>query len=167
MAFNTTSLAKARELYERANAKVAKIKEDHSESIGEVIRMTEITTAAMAMGYVNGRFGGEEGELAIAGIPVDLTLGLVLHGAAFTKIIPDQHRAHGHNLGTGVLAGASYRYLAQIGKKGAQKAQALHPQAYPSPQQLGQGAVAPPPWTPLAQTPQSIGVPQGMPHSGG
>ncbi len=165
MAFNVSSLAKAKELYERADKRIGKIKEEHGKTLDEALRAGVVLASTGAMGFVNGRFGGEKQELVVAGFPVDATLGLLVHAAAFTKILPEGHRVLGHSVGTGAIAAGAYRMGQRVGRSYLEGNAHNAPQAVP--QQIAAGVGTPPwaqspPWATVAPAPMA--VPQGMPQ---
>lgn len=155
--YSVTSVAHAREMIANARKKMAQMREGAEEVIGEGIRIGEVGAAALGFGYANGRWG-ENGELAVGGIPVDLGAAVLLHGTAFMGGL-GKYAEHGHNLGTGALAAAAYRTGAKIGAAHANK---LH----------GQQAAFPPWHAPAAQfaqpfSPQPQAVqPQAAPPNG-
>src|SRR5262249_35198302 len=83
MAFNTMSIAKAREYVERAREKMAKIREHAEEAIGQGIQIAEVSGTAFAFGYANARWGGAKGQVEVFGLPADLGAAVALHGVAF------------------------------------------------------------------------------------
>lgn len=149
--YTVTSVAHAREMIANARKKMAQMREGAEEVIGEGIRIGEIGAAALGFGYANGRWG-ENGELAVGGIPVDLGAAVLLHGTAFMGGL-GKYAEHGHNLGTGALAAAAYRTGAKIGAEHANKVHAQH--------------AAFPPWhAPAAQFAQPQPQPQAVQPNG-
>jgi len=135
MAFTMTNVAQAREMVEqlrhkaeRAESMAMKFRKRAQGWIGTTVRVTEVSGAAMAFGYAHGRWG-ENGELAVAGLPVDIGAAVLLHGAALFGGL-GAYAEHGHNLGNGALAAYAYRTGAQIGAAAASRsleaAAALH-----------------------------------------
>lgn len=113
MAFDIRSIAKAREYAEAAKKKMAKVREHAEEAIGYGIQAVEVSGTSFAMGYANARWG-KEGELKIAGLPVDLGAAVALHGVAFMGGL-GKYSEHGHNVADGAMAAYSYRMGAQLG----------------------------------------------------
>lgn len=159
MAFHIKSIAQAKQMAVAAKTKVEGIRKTYAYGIGETVRVGEIGGAAFGFGWVNGRFG-EAGELAVAGIPVDLTVGIALHTAAFLGGFGKgtSGRSHGHNLGTAGIASAAYRFGSQVGLANKPHQAAL-------PQAQAQAALPPwlsPPWALPSQYPQQ--APQAAPQ---
>ena len=156
MAFTATSVAQARYMIEqfkhkaaRAESAMMKIRQKAEGMIGTGVQMTEVGAAAFAFGYANGRWG-ENGELTVAGLPVDLGAAVVLHGVALFGGL-GKYTEHGHNLGNGALAAVAYRTAMQIGAQAASRsaeAAALPPgalgAAWMLPGQTAGAAGAPP-----------------------
>ena len=114
MAFSAQNIAKAREMVERAKSKMATMREHSEEVIGEAIAATEVATTALAFGYANARYG-EGGELKIAGMPIDLLVGVSLHGISFLGGL-GKYSEHGHNIGSGGMAAYAFRTGSQLGR---------------------------------------------------
>jgi len=119
MAFDTKSIAKAREYVERARDKMARIREHAEEAIGTGIQIAEVGGTAFGFGYANARFG-ENGEVQVMGVPADLGVAVALHGVAFMGGL-GKYAEHGHNVGTGALASYAYRTGFQLGATAAQQ----------------------------------------------
>lgn len=117
MAFTSQSLAKAREYAERMSTKMAKLREHAEEAIGNGIQVTEVGGTAFAFGYANGRWG-EDGELKVVGVPVDLGVGFALTGIAMFGGL-GKYGEHGVNIGSGALAAYAYRAGHQLGADAA------------------------------------------------
>jgi hypothetical protein len=117
MAFTSQSLAKAREYAERMSSKMAKLREHAEEAIGNGIQVTEVGGTAFAFGYANGRWG-EDGEIKMLGVPVDLGVGFALTGIAMFGGL-GKYAEHGVNIGSGALAAYGYRAGFQLGQDAA------------------------------------------------
>jgi hypothetical protein len=113
MAFTSHSLAKAREYADRMSNKMAKLREHAEEAIGNGIQVTEVGGTAFAFGYANGRWG-EDGEVKVLGLPVDLGVGFALTGIAMFGGL-GKYGEHGVNIGSGALAAYAYRSGYQLG----------------------------------------------------
>lgn len=111
--FTTTSLARMKEYVERARDKMASLREKTEGIIDTGIAAAEVSGTAFAFGYANARWG-ENGELKVGGLPVDLGAAVALHGIAFMGGL-GKHAEHGHNVGTGALASYTYRLGTQLG----------------------------------------------------
>jgi hypothetical protein len=138
MSFNTATLTELRAAKDRALAKIRDVKEKHGKKIGIAFGAAETTGTAYAFGFLNGRFGGERGEMSIGGVvPVDLLIGGALHTFAFFGGLEDAEAPHVHAIGTGALAACGYRYGQRLGETMAINAGAKTPaamagaQAYP------------------------------------
>jgi hypothetical protein len=117
MAFTSQSLSKAREYAERMSTKMAKLREHAEEAIGNGIQVTEVGGTAFAFGYANGRWG-EDGEVKVLGVPVDLGVGFALTGIAMFGGL-GKYGEHGVNIGSGALAAYAYRAGHQLGADAA------------------------------------------------
>jgi hypothetical protein len=113
MAFTSQSLAKAREYAERMQGKMARLREHAEDAIGNGIQVTEVGGTAFAFGYANGRWG-EDGEIKVLGVPVDLGVGFALTGIAMFGGL-GKYGEHGVNIGSGALAAYAYRSGYQLG----------------------------------------------------
>ncbi len=167
--FTLTNVSQAREMMEQAQKKVEraqttleKFKDRAEEAMATGLKIAEIGMTTTAFGYVNGRWG-ENGELAVMGMPVDLGTAVAMHTVAFLGGF-GKYSEHGHNIGTGALAACGYRTAAAMGAKAAAEAKA-HATGAPAfsgvlPWMLPQPVAAPQPQPqPLAQAPQNY-VPQ-------
>lgn len=87
--------------FQRVIAKAKQMTEKRQEAIGTVVRTSEVSAAAFALGLVKGKFGATP----IPGVkfPIDLLAGLGLHLVAFTKYA-GRHANHLHAFGDGALA---------------------------------------------------------------
>jgi hypothetical protein len=117
MSFNTATLTELRHAAERAKSKMREFRAENSKKIAAGVAAVETTGTAYAFGFLNGRFGGERGEMSIGGVvPVDLLAGSALHALAFFNGLEDEHTSHAHSLGTGALAACAYRYGHRVGE---------------------------------------------------
>ena len=117
MAFTSQSLSKAREYADRMQKRMASIRQTAEKAVGDGIEVTEVGGAAFAFGYANGRWG-EDGEMKMLGIPVDLGVGFALTGIAMFGGL-GEYREHGVNIGSGALAAYGYRSGFQLGADAA------------------------------------------------
>jgi hypothetical protein len=99
MAFDTKSIAKAREYVDKAREKMARIREHAEEAIGTGIQIAEVGGTAFGFGYANARWG-QNGEVKVMGVPADLGVAVALHGVAFMGGL-GKYSEHGHNVGSG------------------------------------------------------------------
>lgn len=125
MAFSMT-LTEAKEALSRARNSMAKVREKAEEAIGQGIEVAEVSGTAFGLGYANGRWGGDDGELKAFGIPVDLGLGIALTGVAMFGGF-GKYNEHGVNVGAGAVASYSYRTGYQLGAEAANEAGAHAP----------------------------------------
>lgn len=119
MAFTSQSIAKARDYAERMSNKMSKLREHAEEAIGNGLQVAEVGAAAGALGYANGKWGGEDGELKVLGVPADLGVGFALTGVALFGGL-GKYAEHGVNIGSGALAAYAYRTGFQLGASAAQ-----------------------------------------------
>src|ERR1700689_4440354 len=117
MAFTSQSLSKAREYAERMQKRMATIRETAEKAVGDGIEVPEVGGAAFAFGYANGRWG-EDGEMKMLGVPVDLGVGFALTGVAMFGGL-GKYGEHGVNIGSGALAAYAYRSGYQLGQSAA------------------------------------------------
>jgi hypothetical protein len=168
MAFTTMSVAQARELADSAENKyktieraMLKLREKAEGAIGTGIQVAEVSGSAFAWGYANGRWG-ENGELTLGGMPVDLGVAVALHGVAFLGGL-GKYAEHGHNLGTGALAACAYRTGSMMGAQSATKSN----QQDAADQGAKNSQLPPwmlPPWQPAPQQPPAVAPPQPQPQ---
>jgi hypothetical protein len=81
MAFQM-SLGEAKEALSRAKNAMSKVREKAEEAIGQGIEVTEVGGTAFGFGFANAKWGGDDGELKMFGIPVDLGVGIALTGVS-------------------------------------------------------------------------------------
>jgi hypothetical protein len=86
-----------------------KAKEKAEGAIQTVVGIAEVNSMAFSFGVINGRWGNPE----LLGLPVDLGIGLALHGAAFFDVAP----SHMHNLGNGCTASYFSALGVGVGRK--------------------------------------------------
>lgn len=175
MAFTLTNVSQAREMVEQAQKKVEraqttleKFKDKAEGAMATGLKVAEVGLTSSAFGYVNGRWG-ENGELAVMGMPVDLATAVAMHGVAFLGGF-GKYSEHAHNIGTGALAACGYRTAAAAGARAAAEAKA-HSAGNPAlsgalPWMLPQPPVAPqaqpaPNYVPQNYVPQNY-VPTGF-----
>jgi hypothetical protein len=116
MAFTSQSLAKARDYAERMSHKMAKLREHAEEAIGNGILVTEVGGTSFAFGYANGRWG-EDGEMKMLGVPVELGVGFALTGVAMFGGL-GKYGEHGVNIGSGALASFVQRHAQWTKRQG-------------------------------------------------
>lgn len=157
MSFNSATLAEARSAMERARAKMAAFRQENSKKIAAGVAAVETPGTAYAFGFLNGRFGGDKGEMSLGGVvPVDLLAGTALHALAFFNGLDDEQSPHAHAIGTGALASCAYRYGQRLGES-----MAVHAGARSAPATLG-GA---PSYAQLGGAPRVIATPNGQQYT--
>jgi hypothetical protein len=118
MAFQMT-LSEAKEALTRAKSAMGRVREKAEEAIGSGIEVAEVGGTAFGFGYANGRWGGDEGEVKVFGLPVDLGIGVALTGVAMFGGF-GKYAEHGVNVGAGAIASYAYRAGHQLGSDAAQ-----------------------------------------------
>jgi hypothetical protein len=119
------ALAKAKELYERAHARLGKFREENERTISRALQAVETAGACGGWGYANGRWGTKSEsdanalpEIQVVGIPADLAVGVGLLGVSFFGGL-GKYDEHGFNVGSGSAAAFSYRMGHELGSKAA------------------------------------------------
>jgi hypothetical protein len=118
MSFPMMTLAEAREAAERARHAMTKVREKTEQAIGYGLEVAEVSGTAFAMGYANGRWGGDKGEVTMFGIPLDLGLGIGMTGVALLGGF-GRYAEHGVNVGAGAIGSYAYRTGFEIGSESA------------------------------------------------
>jgi hypothetical protein len=118
MAFQMT-LSEAKEALTRAKSAMGRVREKAEEAIGSGIEVAEVGGTAFGFGYANGRWGGDEGEVKVFGLPVDLGVGIAMTGVAMFGGF-GKYGEHGVNVGAGAIASYAYRAGHQLGSDAAQ-----------------------------------------------
>lgn len=159
-------MATPKEQLAKLQSRIAKIRENSAEAIRTGVAAIEVTTMAGGLNYLRGRFpkenedGTVNDEFEVAGVPVNLAVGVLLHGLAFAGAIPQQYGEHAHNLGNGALADYAGQQLFRMGrdslneKRKGEGKPALSGGSAGGSAALSGGAMpqfAPPPYNPYAQ----------------
>ena len=118
MAFQM-SLGEAKEALTRAKNAMGRVREKAEEAIGSGIEVAEVGGTAFGFGYANGRWGGDDGEVKMFGVPVDLGVGIALTGLSMFGGF-GKYGEHGINVGAGAIASYAYRAGHQLGSDAAQ-----------------------------------------------
>jgi hypothetical protein len=129
---NLPTLAVARDKVKRITENMQKMQKENEGAISKGFQIVEINGAAFGWGVANARWGGENAEITIAGLPVDLLVGATLHGVAFFGGF-GKHADHMHNFANGTLAGAAYRSGVQMGLKSVEEKRHAAGAALPAP----------------------------------
>ena len=119
MAFTSQALAKTEEALTRTREKMARLKETAEEAIGNGIQVTEVGGTAFLMGLANAKWG-EDGEIKVLGVSLDLGVGFALTGVAMFGGL-GKYAEHGVNVGSGALAAYAYRSGFQLGTEWAEE----------------------------------------------
>ena len=98
--------------------KVLALREDGEKVAGLAIETAEIGGTALACGYMHYRLG-KDGEYGMAGVPVDLAIGVLGMVGGF---VAGKHGDHFKNAGNGALS----CYAARLGMKLGAEALAKH-----------------------------------------
>ncbi|MFI4971184.1 MAG: hypothetical protein ACHP7H_00775 [Hyphomicrobiales bacterium] len=119
MAFE--GLHQVKEAYGRMEARLHNLKKKAEKSIEQTLAIVEVNAATFAWGYVNERFGDKTDELGLheyklAGVPVDLGVGLALLGISLFGGL-GKYDEHGLNLGNGSTSAFSYRLGGELGRR--------------------------------------------------
>lgn len=105
MAYDGASASKMRELLDRANARIAGIKERAQEGIREGKAYMETDATAFIFGYLRGRMTdpADEDSFTLAGVAPDLLAGAGLATISFLGAF-GTYAEDGHNVARGAIA---------------------------------------------------------------
>jgi hypothetical protein len=135
---------------------MAEFRRENGKKIAAGVAAVETTGTAYAFGFLNGRFGGEKGEMSIGGVvPVDLLAGTALHALAFFGGLEADQESHAHAVGTGALASCAYRYGHRLGES-----MAVSAGAKAAPAALGAAA-----YPQLGANPRVVATPNGQQYT--
>jgi hypothetical protein len=124
MAFQMT-LSEAKDALSRAKHAMTRIREKSEEAIGHGIEVAEVGGTAFGFGYANARWGGDDGEIKMFGIPVDLGVGIALTGVSMFGGF-GKYGEHGVNVGAGAIASYAYRTGYQLGSESDSSSKGAH-----------------------------------------
>lgn len=152
---------------EQVKARLTKIREAASETMGEALKLAETAAAASAISWANGRYGkigttpGSDftPHYDVAGMPIDVGTAVVLHGASFAGLL-GKYKEHGHNLANGALCSYAGRKFLTMGMTAKNKATQAAANAPPKQVSAGwQGA-----WDHVAgqQQPENVNAWRGV-----
>lgn len=118
----------------RYKATAMRVREVAAEKAAIGFTAAETAGAAFGMGYVNARFGAQNGgEMRLFGqVPLDAAVGGGLHVLGFLDMLGKNNSAHLHALANGALASYLVRQGAKLGVSGAR-----------APSQMGGAGYAP------------------------
>ena len=117
MAFQMT-LGEAKEALERAKSAMSRVREKAEVAIGQGIEVAEVGGTAFGFGFANAKWGGDDGEIKMFGVPVDLGVGIALTGVSMFGGF-GKYGEHGVNVGAGAIASYAYRTGYQLGSESA------------------------------------------------
>jgi hypothetical protein len=119
----STALVKAREHLARMHRHIQGLKGKGEESVGETIAAVEVVGGAAAAGFIDEKWGTDDGSgikmALLHGVPANLLLGAGGKIAALAGIA-GKHGKHVHDASNGLLAGYGYH----LGRAAAKKAAA-------------------------------------------
>lgn len=118
----TSLKAKLTRARERAN----KAREDTSLAVAQALQAVEVSGTAFSLAYARGRFGDDEGELAVMGMPVGLLGGIAGHAVAFMGIA-GEYSEHVHNISDGAFAEYAVQQGQTIGYRHREEAESKSP----------------------------------------
>lgn len=107
MRVGKASLKKLESRLASARSRMKNLKKKSEKVTENIVHTAEISTAAFAMGFTQGRFGGIE----FFGVPMELALGSGLNLAAWMGL-GGKHSSHLNNIGNGCLAA----YMTTLGR---------------------------------------------------
>jgi hypothetical protein len=123
MATGSTALVKAREHLARLHQRVQSLRGKGEEAVGEGIAAALVVGGAGAAGFIDEKWGTDDGTGAkmaqLHGVPANLLLGIGGKVSAFMGIA-GKHSKHVHDAANGLLAGYGYH----LGRAAARKSAA-------------------------------------------
>jgi hypothetical protein len=98
-----------------------RVREKGDYVVRQLTQTLEVSSAALGMGVLSGRYGA----LRIPGtpVPLDLVIGVALHGLGLAGAVSKQYTDHLHNFGDGVLAAYATKLGAGFGVSWRNKTQ--------------------------------------------
>jgi hypothetical protein len=118
---HSRALVKAREHLARLHQRVQSMKGKGEEAVGEALAAVEVVGGAAAGGFVDEKWGTDDGTGAkvasIHGVPANLLIGVGGKVASFMGIA-GKHGKHAHDVSNGFLAA----YGVHLGRAAARKA---------------------------------------------
>lgn len=121
MPFTPVKIGKAKELVERMHRKMQDLKKGSETAIGYGVQAAETVGTAFAFGYAHARWGGDDKELKVIGVPADLAVGITLVVAGLGGGL-GKYGEHGVNIGSGALSSYAYKAGTEIGARAAKNA---------------------------------------------
>jgi hypothetical protein len=116
----SSALVKAREHLMKMHARVKGMKVKGEEAVGQGISAVEVFGGAVGGGFLDEKFGTDEGDgikvYKVHGAPVNLLVGAAGLGAAFFDVA-GKHAAHLHDVSKGFLASYGVNVGRAIAKK--------------------------------------------------
>jgi hypothetical protein len=118
----SSALVKAREHLARLHGRVQSLKGKGEEAVGETLAAVEVVTGSAAAGFVDEKWGTDDGSgikvATLHGVPASLLIGGGGKIAAFMGIA-GKHSKHAHDLANGFLGGYGYVLGHHTAKKAA------------------------------------------------
>ncbi|MDP9002370.1 MAG: hypothetical protein M3O46_19940 [Myxococcota bacterium] len=119
---SSAALVKAREHLSRMHARVQSLKGKGEEAVGETIAAVEVVGGAAAAGFIDEKWGTDDGSgikmAHLHGVPANLLLGAGGKLVTFMGIAGKQSQ-HAHDVSNGFLAGYGYHLGIAAAKKAA------------------------------------------------
>ncbi len=116
----SSALTKVREQLEKAKERMTAMRARGEEALGQGLAAVEVFTGAAAGGFVDERFGEDQGDgikvHKTQGVPTNLLIGAGGKVAAFMGVF-GKHAGHGHEIANGFLAA----YGTNVGRAVAKK----------------------------------------------
>lgn len=100
MRMSKTDLRKAARSAESLRTRMKNLRKKSEKVTESIVHTAEISTAAFAMGFTQGRFNG---GIEVVGVPLELLLGSALNLGAWMGL-GGKHATHLHGIGNGCLA---------------------------------------------------------------
>lgn len=119
----SSALTKARDALMKAHSHVTKLRGHGEAAMGEALRSAEGVVGAAGMGYVDEKYGVDNGDgikqaTITNHVPTSLGVGILGKALAFMKIA-GKHSEHVHGLASGVLDAWGYNLGRAAAKKQA------------------------------------------------
>jgi hypothetical protein len=122
MASTSTALVKAREHLARLHSRVQSLKGKGEQAVGEAVSTALVAGGAAGAGFVDEKWGTDDGSGAkiamVHGVPTNLLLGVAAMGATFMGIA-GKNSQHGYDAAKGFIAGYTYHLGRAAAKKTA------------------------------------------------
>ena len=116
MALSQVAVQNALDRAQRIRAQLAAFKARNDKEVGRVVQAAEVAGTACVLGLAAGRYG-KDGRMELAGVPLDLVVGLcsLAAGVYCSQDNEDDYAQHFHAIGSGALALYLGRYGTEAG----------------------------------------------------